>query len=365
MSNIPLTEKRFLELLQINNDSIYNYMNKRFDTLEESMNKQFNLINIRLKNLENYQNNESNAIEYELRELLFKYLKDKYSHFRIKDFPIKTPYDPYTDKPLTDLDAAYIITPYEHISNIKRLTEKIKLDDKTLKKYPTKQTFSNENIFILAEAKHHINLYKIKRKLTQFNSLRRIFLLAKQQKESNSETLDSEILYSETIYVTDKFRKTVNNVPILSEIDESILFFGAPYWENNLLVTFQDDLNMFKKNINEYNNIADNIYIIDKIEESEKKSKLIENINKKIKLYSSLCSIAKKYYDTVDVPTWCSTINKSNILNHKIEDDSLLRIHIIKPSGNRYHVSEEMDIQGISTIALTGGNRYNKTRRIK
>jgi len=68
MSDIPLTEKRCLELLQINNEHIIKRIDRienKIMNLEKTMIKRFNRLDKKLEKLQRYQDNESKAIEYE------------------------------------------------------------------------------------------------------------------------------------------------------------------------------------------------------------------------------------------------------------------------------------------------------------
>jgi hypothetical protein len=335
MSDVPLTEKRFIELLeQLLEEKLEEKLDKKIDEkldkkldekldkkLDEKLDKKFEDFEKKLdrkfeekldrkfeekltpiyntlKKLEGFQKNEADGIVFELQMILKKYIDEKYPRMTSSIFPMKSFNDPYTDKLITDLDAAFLLKAYKHKANLSRLKQfGIKLDKLHIDS-------TQGSIFILAEAKHFINKSKISEKLGQFNKIRHAFILAK--KISNGEEITG---------VSSKFIQTIQRNKYISEIDECYLFFGAAYWDKGLLLRFMDDINRFERLLFNYNNSDGDI---------------------KIQIYNKLIELESKWY------------TRDSVESTSPYDSPLKYVKIIQPSGERYGVFTPKEPNGIS-----------------
>jgi len=335
MANIPLTEKRLLELLDpllaenrlLTEKRLLELLEPRFKSIDDkfkSIDDKLISIDIRLHGVEGFQRHESEAIVFELRLVLEKYLRKEYPIYTVKTFPMKSINDPYTDERLTEFDAAYIIQPYTHNSgNLNtRLREK-NIKYRTLKKQP----MNGDNIFILAEAKHYIDVDKIKLKLWQFDKLMNLFSLAKRIHATKNMEKRKEF------GVNPKFLSTIQYNQIIAHIHDYRLFFGAAYWQKGLLLRFRDDIEERNRLYNQFVKASG---------------------DEKIRVYRKLINVEKRWYQPENLP------------NHpKLSDDEIARlkdlpgamkyIDIIQPSGERYSVFRPNEPVGITSISLQGG----------
>lgn len=305
MSDIPLTEKRFIELFS-------SLFKTEFEKSIEPIKKD-------IRDLKGFNDHEAHAIEYELQQYLKDYLQKKYPlKIVCVDKIIKAVNDPYDDHEITELDAPFLLKHSIRRANYSRLKE-AKLS------FPSKEKIIDEpSIFIIAEAKHYIDYDKVKTKLGQFDEICTVFELAKNPPTN----------------VTPTFIKTLQHNKYLTNIGESFLVFGAAYWEKRLLFDLEESLETRKD------------YIKDFLQESG---------NNKIELYKKICRIESKWYypnkqpNRIDLPD-------DKILALKEINGAMSKVIIIKPSGGRFVVGEQTaDPVGISQYSLQGG----KTRRRK
>lgn len=301
-----------------------NYLTERecIELVDKLINKKLNNIMADIQELKGFQRHESNTIEYELQRVLHMYLKKVYKNNTIREFPMKRMYDPYTNKEITEFDAAFLLEPYIYKPNYTRIKE-AKIP------YPSKNIVTDiSNIFVLAEAKHYINYNKIKTKLWQFDQVRHIFSLAKQVKSLKE------------LEVTPKFIMTIERNKFLQNIDKSILIFGAAYWEPGLLSKFQNDLNTRENMIINFFKIND--------------------ITKKKEIYIEICNIESKWYDPENVPNNYN-LSIDEINNITYINGAMNYVKIIVPSCNRYNVLEKNNSESINYFGLLKGGNYNKT----
>ena len=305
MADAPLTEKRFIEL---------------FELLFE---KKIAPIRADIKELKGFVSHESSAIEYELQQKIEEYLTEKYPSRKLEPFGIKRMDDPKTDEEITELDAAFIIKPYNTRKDYARLKEH-KLP------FPSKEKINEDGlIFVLAEAKHYIEKSKIKEKLFQFDRIRTIFLMAKKVVDNKS-----------SVNVSEKFIKTVQHHKFLSDINETILIFGASAWEKRLLIDFTEALDERKQCIEKF------------IESSG---------NQKINIYKQICQIEQNWYESNQVPNDPELTDDAIMALDNI-NGAMSHVKLIKPSGNRFSMSDTRAPSGIIQYSLKGGKTRRKER---
>jgi hypothetical protein len=127
MANIPLTEKRFSEMLDRILEKRFNDMEERINIrldgiLEKRLDEKLKPIIDDLKEVKGFQKYEADAIELELQMVLKKHLSNVYPLMDIKPFEMKHISDPYTDNTITELDAAFLLLYINRIiSVLKRL----------------------------------------------------------------------------------------------------------------------------------------------------------------------------------------------------------------------------------------------------
>ena len=330
-SGIVLTEERFLLLLNEVISPMQTTITK-MDTDITNMKTDITNMKNTLQTLQGFQNNESKAIEFELKMVLKKYLKNKFPSFTLKSLEMKNVNDPYTNKNLTDLDAAFILENINTRQNFTRLKER----SMTI---PThlfnKNEIEDKRIFIMAEAKHYIDLAKIKEKLSQFDRICNIFKLTNRL--DNSEDIEVE---SKKLKVHKEFISTVKHHKYLSKINEYYLFFGATYWETNIMEKLEDSINKRAKLVRAF---------------------LEPNNSDKVEIYKKICEIDAKWYTPENMPN-----------NPQISDTSIVTLteikgglgytKLIEPSGERYNVVSNntfLNFEGMSTF---GGNITRKKK---
>jgi hypothetical protein len=311
-----LTEERFIELLgEFRKD-----INKRLDSLE-----------LTVRDLKGFQDYESKAIEIDLQILLKKYLSSIYSTSRILPFPLIKLYCPFTLKEITELDAAFLIEPFYKSYN-KSVTRKKNLN-----------VYSKNNIFVLAEAKHHITKNKIKVKLQQFDEIRQLFKEAENvltnymHKNISNYITNTDSTVNEAKRV---FFETVRRYKFLGYIKETILFFGAAHWDKKLLNDIQADIRKYKAYANEFNTLH-----------------LKTNNNKKneekIRLYKLAYEVEKQWYDNH------IALNDEEIIKRTLLPSSLQFCELIIPSGDRYAIVPSSSSENY--IPLTAQLDYEST----
>lgn len=328
MADIPLTEKRFLELL----DEI---LDKKLDEkLEEKLEKKFEEklrpIRATLDKLQGFQDHEAQAIEFELEMILDKYLKNKYPLMSINKFPFKIIDDPYTKQPITELDAAFLLKPYENKPDYSRLRE-------AGLPMPQRYITANKNpsyIFVLAEAKHYIHREKIAEKLSQFDRICEVFKLV--------YILSNKLDTPENLGVNKEFLSTVQRNKYLANIKESILFFGAGYWQKGLLQEFKSDTNEYITLIDKFKNV---------------------NGNNKLKIHKRITELKRKWYGKNYKD---DNLTSVDILGLEKIDDALYNVRFIQPSGDRFVIQDSHNTNeqfGITSIPIQGGMKTRKIRK--
>jgi hypothetical protein len=314
----PLTEEKFNEYLVI--------FEKRMSGLETRIDK----IEIRMDKMERtlleikgFQDNEAKAIEYELKKILEDYLKKTYQLNHVVKFEMKRIYDQF-DKEITELDAAFLIKPLEIKHDYSRLR-----DAGVRIRYEKNSLEEEKCIFVLAEAKHHITIKKVKYKLHQFHRICQMFTVARNVIENKV----NKRAYSAT------FIRTVERNDYLGKIDTQYLYFGAAYWEDGLLDTLQEVIAEYKKLSAEF---AD------------------ANKERKIAIYHRLCKIESEWY----------VIHNPVLTNAEIENltriDSIYNyVDFIVPSGQRYHIASPIknEPEGFPAQLRVGGSQTRKHKR--
>lgn len=331
MADIPVTEKRLLEILSQMFDKRFEAIDKRFEAIDEkfaaidarftSVDTQFvkvfselQKINGKIDGLQRYQDTESHAIEFELKKVLQKYLTDKYPRMEISPFPIKTIND-LSNVPITDLDAAFLVS-----------TSIPKIDYTLLKEkgFPPKivqpNIISRTSILAIAEAKHNINPDKIATKLYQFDRIKTLIHMLKDVSNNQHPLL---------------IQMAKRNAFLL-QISEFRFFFGAAFWHEKTASDLVCDIKKHKRLCNEFKTASPDV---------------------KVDTYREICAIQHRWYKSKPAP--CNPeLSDSEILKLTNIDSSLNQIEIITPSGERYAVVMEKQPNGMPI-----GGRRNRTRK--
>jgi hypothetical protein len=271
-------------------------LNDRMDRNENKSSVRFTRIEGTLRKLEGFQRNEADSIEFELRKIVEKYLMKKYAHMTIKTYALKNPKHPYTNKQLTDLDAAFLLVPYVH-----------KVDHERMKSADEKGNM----ILAIAEAKHHMTKDKIVKKLAQFNIIYKMIWLAKRITENPDAAHDRSTM-SNGRKITSKFTE-------FQYINDFILFFGAAYWEKGILDDFEKDVATYKELAAEFEATSDQ------------------------GLLQQASALERRWTNEV-----------SDV--HSITG-AMRYVQFIYPSGERYSISHTCDPAGITTLGINGGSK--------
>ncbi len=303
-------------------------LDKRFEAIDkrfEAIDKRFEGIERDIREIKGFQKHESDGIEFEIYSTLKNHLKFEYGTKKIIDFPIKTLSDPYTFKLISDLDAAFLISPYNYRANYSRLAER-GIPAPSKKKYIAEKT----NIFVLAEAKHYMNTNKIATKLSQFDRIIEMIAIAKRIDEGED--------VPEGIHPS--FIKFVKREPMFSQINECYLYFGAAYWH-------KDDMQRFNKDVHTYN---DCVLIIKDADATN---------DKKIKAYNTIKRIEEKWYMNTDdeecVPPK-RDLTDDEIVELTDIDGAIAHVEVIIPSGERFSVQENTnEPSGIVAVSVNKG----------
>lgn len=301
MSGVPLTEERFLKLIEP--------------------------ILTKLTHLQNFQVLESRAIEYELRKVLAKHLERKFPTMHVEPFRMKELKDPITDKVITEFDGAFGISPLRYKIDMDRVA-----NHGLPKMSKPEKIDTRPQIFVLAEAKHLLNKNKIAIKLGQFDKIMDIFNAAKDYYITNNQSYPI------------KLKKMVDRDRSITNIRTFMLFFCASFWEDDLIDRLQNDINI-------RNSMA-------------KKFSMAKNAQEKIEIYRKVRELEKTWYMTPDVagqlpPDYAITDNE--ILQLKKIRGALEHVQFILPSGNRYNVYEELnDYEPIGTLPIGGTRRIKR-----
>lgn len=335
-----LTEERFLLLLNevispIKTDITHmktDITNMKTDIT--NIKKDIMRIDKTLQTLQGFQNNESKAIEFELKMILKKYLKRKFPSLTLKVLEMKNVNDPYTNKNMTDLDAAFLLENINMRQNFTRLKESDLIISPHLF---TKNELEDVPIFVMAEAKHYIDEEKIRDKLSQFDKICNMFKLA--NKIVNSNDIKAE---TEKLKVHKEFISTVKHHKYFSKINEYYLFFGATYWEKNIMEKLEDSINKRAKLVREF---------------------LEPNRPDKVEIYKKICEIDAKWYTPENMPNNPHIPYKLIVSLREIKG-ALGYTKLIEPSGKRYDVVSNDSILNFDTMSKFGGDiTYRKNRK--
>jgi hypothetical protein len=306
----PLTEERFLELFDARMTGLESTVAKLSKTVTE---------------ISGFQLHESKAIEFELSMILRKHLGSKYPLFTVSTFPLKRLYDPQSGKEITELDAAFIVKPIR-VEPDRELFHKGSIDLKYAKVVEGHGTTK----FILAEAKHHMTRENVLTKLSQFEHIRHLFVSAKHLislKPTNTSAQEGP----SHPYTAD-FVKVVTNNPVLANIGESMLYFGAAYWDHGLLDELQADVEKYKKH--EFTYMFEN-------PSDRKKLEILNGVHKLEKKWG--LTLSTKDGDTID--------------------GALKYVDFIVPSGDRFIIPVAQ--KGPEPIAAHIGGTTRKTFKRK
>lgn len=328
MSDAPLTERRFIELLELRLQPIKKDISELKKDVSELKNDMI-IVKKQVQDLKGFQDHESEAIEFELRLVLEKYLQKKYPLYTVDVFPMKDIYDPYTNERITDFDAAYLLKPY-HKNRNKELNDRLK--EHSIQ-YTRKKDKADKNyIFVLAEAKHYIDSDKIKTKLWQFDRICHLFSLANDIHQTKDREKRTEF------GVHPKFLSTVQYNQYLAHIRHYRLFFGAAYWQKGLMHHFRQDVKNRNRLYKEFVSASD---------------------HSKIKTYHAIIAIEKKWYNTDQLPNR-PELSNDEIMQLQDLQGAMKYVDFIQPSGERYSIIHTTEPVGISSISLQGGSPSEK-----
>jgi hypothetical protein len=317
MADIPLTEKRFFELLD--------------DTLDKKIKEKLDPIHKMLKELKGFQTYESDAIEFELQEVLESYLVAEYPLMKVDRFRMKKISNPKTGEDITDFDAAFLV------QNINYQPDYSRVKEAALPIPKRKAEYTDSVFFVVAEAKHHIDKDKIKEKLRQFDKIRAIFNLMKRISQIPENERKPELLG-----VSSKFLNTILHHKYLARIDQIFLFFGAAHWSEGLLKDIKGAASIYRDLVQRIKNAPP---------------------EQKPNFYKHLCLLENKWYEPGKAPN-SPNLSPEEIANLTTIDGAMLYVNFIEPSGDRYKVvtKKEKEPFGIATIPLQGG-KHKKTRK--
>jgi hypothetical protein len=310
-------------------DELFVYLKEGFQTMNQKMNdmyinfdKKFKKIDDTLTKLTGFQNYEADAIELELQMVLRKHLKKDNPTMNIYNFPIKTFYDPYTGKTITELDGAFLLKPIIPIIDTNR--------------FPLKENISNSYIFVLAEAKHHINKNKISKKLYQFDRIIKLFDLTKTLLNSDKINIEK---------YAPSFITSLKHNAYFVYINKCQLVFGAAYWEKGLLEKLQSAVKDYKKLLNNF--------------------RYSSSSDEKVRIYHDILALEKHWYP--EGKSLHLDISDQDIILLSDIHGAMEYVDIIYPSGDRFAIDIPEEPIGISVIPLTGGKiaKINKTRRTR
>lgn len=311
----PLTEEKFNEFLKVFETRMSGVENRmtgletrmtgvenRMTGLETRMSgleTRMSGIEGIVKELKGFQDYEAKAIEYELKKTLQAHLKKKFPLYTVETFGMKRLYDQY-DKEITELDAAFLIKPWEYVHDYSILASL----HKNVKIKKNKLVYDENYTFVFAEAKHHISLDKVKYKLQQFHQICQLFTLARNVLEKK---IDKDAC-------SPKFIKTVERNSYLGKIDNQYLYFCAAYWNDGLLDKLQEVISEYKSLSSEFPKA---------------------NNERKVAIYRKICKLESEWY----------AIHPA-IPNTEIESltsiDSIYNyVDFIVPSGHRFHAAAD------------------------
>lgn len=315
----PFTEEKFNEFLVIFEKRMSG-VEARLSGVENRLDKIEKIV----KEIKGFQDHESKSIEYELKKILYMYLKKTYPLNNVVKFEMKHIHDQYGGE-ITELDAAFLIKPLELKHDYSRLRAR-----GVYVKYEKNTLLEDKYIFILAEAKHHITIEKVKYKLQQFHRICQLFTAARNVIENKVD---------KSVY-SPKFIKTVERNDYLGKIDTQYLFFGAAYWDNGLLDKLQDAITEYKKLSAEF---AD------------------ANKERKVVIYHKLCRIERDWH----------VIHNPVLTNTEIESLTHINsiynyVDFILPSGERYRIETPVnnEPEGFLAQVRVGGGKTRKHEKI-
>jgi hypothetical protein len=186
------------------------------------------------------------------------------------------------------------------------------------------------NIFVLVEAKHHINRDKIATKLAQFDKMRAMFKVR------------NNVLAGMSTGVHPSFLKALDRHPLLGSILESYLFFGAAFWDKGLLQQLQDAIKRCKFLTLQFSKEKDS--------------------TKKIKLYNELCTLERQWYQQ---DTERTGLDEEAIIKLESFDSGLNYVECIVHSGDRYKVAADIDTEDSESNMIIFAGGGGKTRKLK
>jgi len=324
MSDVPLTEKRFLEIIN-GFDKRFEAMDKRFEAIDkrfeaidkrfENMDKRFDKIEKQLIDVRRFQIHEAEAIEYELGSVLRSFLMKKYPLTIITKFPMKELYDPITEERITELDAAFLVSPMKHKPDMRRLLE---VGIKIPKMRNNIVHVHEETHLIIAEAKHHMSTNKIATKLWQFDRILDYFKHIHIIKSGATDWV-----------VTEKFAMTYERNPYLAQITTIHFYFGAAFWQKGIADDLKNDIQKWKENVEMFESTT--------------------NSGEKLRIFNTILAIEMKWYRNTDRPKQQTSkldMVPEEIVALKTIEGAFKHLDLILPSGDRYFVDDEKEIQG-------------------
>lgn len=321
-----LTEARFLQLLTQLLKSELDPIKKDISQLKTDVTQlktDLSQLKKQVGHLQGFQDMESKAIEYELRQLIQKYLKRQYPLLTVSEFEMKEMKHPETGVLLTDLDGAYTLAPIVHKIDLQRIAN-AGMDKMNIPKFTKTPT-----MFILMEAKHVINRTKVAKKLAQMDAIILFFECARGEHPELK-------LYS-------KFAKTVEHNKYILGIKEYILFFGASMWEGSLM----DDL---ERDVAERKELVNNFFDTPRRD-------------RKIGIYNKIREMERKWYMDKLPPD--NDLSDDEIVALKDIRGAMGYVQFILPSGERYSIhGDAANVQPIGTLPV-GGKRSTRKRSAK
>ena len=159
---------------------------------------------------------------------------------------------------------------------------------------------------------------------------------------------DSEISNLETIRkkYSQSFLDTVKSYNDMTNIQSYLLFFGASFWEKNLMDNFEKDIARRKEYVNKWYASTTN--------------------EDKIKLYRKIRNLEKVWYYSSDTKTQLPpdyNLSDEEILQLSTIGGAMGHVQFILPSGERYHVDEDIhEVKPVASYPIGGKRTYRRRK---
>lgn len=138
---------------------------------------------------------------------------------------------------------------------------------------------------------------------------------------------------SEDTKVHPNFISTVQSHTFMAHVSEYRLFFGAAYWQKNILSRFQSDVEKRNRYCEEFRTASN---------------------DRKIKLYHDIVQLEMKWYHANQLPN-SADLSDEDIVMLTDVNGAMNYVDFIEPSGERYRIPTIHGPAGITALSLHGG----------